>query len=199
MPTIDAPNEKHTQELFITAQANEVTLSNGKLVSITKNADGTHTDYWQQTLPHAPYLTMMAIGEFNITKRKWRDSVEVSYYLEKDYHQYADLIFGPTAEMLECFSQRLGVDYPWYKFSQIIVRDYVSGAMENTTAVIHGEFVQHDRREHFDNDQEDIIAHEMFHHWFGDLTTAESWSNLPLNESLLLMANIFGTNGNMVP
>jgi len=183
MPTIDAPNEKHTQEIFITAQANEVTLSNGKLISIFKNADGTHTDYWKQSLPHAPYLTMMAIGEFNITKHKWRDSIEVSYYLEKDYAKHADLIFGPTAEMLTCFSERLGVDYPWEKFSQIIVRDYVSGAMENTTAVIHGEFVQHDEREHYDNDQEDIIAHEMFHHWFGDLTTAESWSNLPLNES----------------
>ena len=183
MPTIDAPNEKHTQEIFITAQANEVTLSNGKLISIFKNADGTHTDYWKQSLPHAPYLTMMAIGEFNITKHKWRDSIEVSYYLEKDYAKHADLIFGPTAEMLTCFSERLGVVYPWEKFSQIIVRDYVSGAMENTTAVIHGEFVQHDEREHYDNDQEDIIAHEMFHHWFGDLTTAESWSNLPLNES----------------
>lgn len=183
MPTIDAPNEKHTQEMFITAQANEVTLSNGKLISIFKNADGTHTDYWKQSLPHAPYLTMMAIGEFNITKHKWRDSIEVSYYLEKDYAKHADLIFGPTAEMLTCFSERLGVNYPWEKFSQIIVRDYVSGAMENTTAVIHGEFVQHDEREHYDNDQEDIIAHEMFHHWFGDLTTAESWSNLPLNES----------------
>jgi aminopeptidase N len=183
MPTIDAPNEKHTQEIFITAQANEVTLSNGKLISVLKNADGAHTDYWKQSLPHAPYLTMMAIGEFNITKHKWRDSIEVSYYLEKDYAKYADLIFGPTAEMLTCFSERLGVNYPWEKFSQIIVRDYVSGAMENTTAVIHGEFVQHDEREHYDNDQEDIIAHEMFHHWFGDLTTAESWSNLPLNES----------------
>ena len=183
MPTIDAPNEKHTQELFITAQANEVTLSNGKLISIVKNANGTHTDYWKQSLPHAPYLTMMAIGEFNIIKHKWRDSIEVSYYLEKDFAKHADLIFGPTAEMLTCFSERLGVDYPWEKFSQIIIRDYVSGAMENTTAVIHGEFVQHDEREHYDNDQEDIIAHEMFHHWFGDLTTAESWSNLPLNES----------------
>ena len=183
MPTIDAPNEKHTQEIFITAQANEVTLSNGKLISIFKNADGTHTDYWKQPLPHAPYLTMMAIGEFNITKHKWHDSIEVSYYLEKDFAKHADLIFGPTAEMLTCFSERLGVDYPWEKFSQIIVRDYVSGAMENTTAVIHGEFVQHDEREHYDNDQEDIIAHEMYHHWFGDLTTAESWSNLPLNES----------------
>jgi aminopeptidase N len=183
MPTIDAPNEKHTQEIFITAQANEVTLSNGKLISVSKNADGTHTDYWKQPLPHAPYLTMMAIGEFNITKHKWHDSIEVSYYLEKDFAKHADLIFGPTTEMLTCFSERLGVDYPWEKFSQIIVRDYVSGAMENTTAVIHGEFVQHDEREHYDNDQEDIIAHEMFHHWFGDLTTAESWSNLPLNES----------------
>ncbi|MES2726862.1 MAG: M1 family aminopeptidase [Bacteroidota bacterium] len=183
MPTIDAPNEKHTQELWITAQANEVTLSNGKLISVTQNTDGTHTDYWKQTLPHAPYLTMMAIGEFAITKHKWHDSVEVSYYLEKDYHPYADLIFGPTKEMLTCFSQKLGVDYPWEKFSQIIVRDFVSGAMENTSAVLHGEFVQHDAREHLDNDQEDIIAHEMFHHWFGDLTTAESWSNLPLNES----------------
>ena len=183
MPTIDAPNEKHTQEIFITAQANEVTLSNGKLISIFKNADGTHTDYWKQPLPHAPYLTMMAIGEFNITKHKWHDSIEVSYYLEKDFAKHADLIFGPTAEMLTCFSERLGVDYPWEKFSQIIVRDYVSGAMENTSAVIHGEFVQHDEREHYDNDQEDIIAHEMYHHWFGDLTTAESWSNLPLNES----------------
>jgi len=183
MPTIDAPNQKHTQELYITAQANEVTLSNGKLISITKNADGTHTDYWKQTLPHAPYLTMMAIGEFNITKHNWHDSIEVSYYLEKEYAQYANLIFGPTKEMLDCFSKKLGVDYPWEKFSQIIVRDFVSGAMENTSAVLHGEYVQHDNREHLDNNHEDVIAHEMFHHWFGDLTTAESWSNLPLNES----------------
>ncbi len=183
MPTIDAPNQKHTQELYITAQANEVTLSNGKLISITKNADGTHTDYWKQTLPHAPYLTMMAIGEFNITKHNWHDSIEVSYYLEKEYAQFANLIFGPTKEMLDCFSRKLGVDYPWEKFSQIIVRDFVSGAMENTSAVLHGEYVQHDNREHLDNNHEDVIAHEMFHHWFGDLTTAESWSNLPLNES----------------
>jgi aminopeptidase N len=29
----------------------------------------------------------------------------------------------------------------------------------------------------------DVIAHELFHQWFGDLVTCESWSNLPLNES----------------
>ena len=77
----------------------------------------------------------------------------------------------------------MGVNYPWDKYSQIIVRDYVSGAMENTSAVIHGEFVYADERKYLDETHEDIIAHELFHHWFGDLVTCESWAQLPLNES----------------
>jgi aminopeptidase N len=85
--------------------------------------------------------------------------------------------------MLEFFSNRLGVDYPWEKYSQVIVRDYVSGAMENTTAVVHGDFFNQTAREMLDGDNESTVAHELFHHWFGDLVTCESWSNLPLNES----------------
>ena len=85
-------------------------------------------------------------------------------------------------EMMEFYSQLLGFDYPWEKYSQIIVRDYVSGAMENTSAVIHGEFVYSDEREFLDDPNEMIVAHELFHHWFGDWVTCESWPNLPLNE-----------------
>lgn len=182
-PTIDKPNEKMTQEIYLTVDNTDVTLSNGELMYSKSNGDGTRTDYWKQTLPHAPYLAMIAIGEFIETKDYWRDSIEVNYYLEKAYAPYAKMIFGSTPEMMECFSKRLGVDYPWQKFSQIVVRDFVSGAMENTSAVIHFELVQHDSREHLDNPWEDIIAHELFHHWFGDLVTCESWSNIPLNES----------------
>ncbi len=182
-PTIDYPNEKMTQEIYLTVDQSDITLSNGILLYSKENPDGTRTDYWSQTLPHAPYLTMIAVGEFTETKDMWRDSVEVNYYLEKKYSPYANLIFGKTPEMMECFSKRLGVAYPWEKFSQIVVRDFVSGAMENTSAVIHFEPVQHDSREHLDNTWEDIIAHELFHHWFGDLVTCESWSNISLNES----------------
>jgi aminopeptidase N len=97
---------------------------------------------------------------------------------------YANDIFGLTPEMLDFYSKILGVDYPWDKYSQVVVRDYVSGAMENTTAVIHGEFVHQTKRELIDGSAgEDVIAHELFHHWFGDLVTCESWANLPLNES----------------
>ena len=182
-PTIDYPNERMTQELYLTVDAADITLSNGLLVYSKNNSNNTRTDYWSQKLPAAPYLTMIAIGEFAETRDFWRDSIEVNYYLEKAYQPYANLIFGSTPEMMECFSKRLGVDYPWEKFSQIVVRDFVSGAMENTSAVVHFDLVQHDSREHLDNPWEDIIAHELFHHWFGDLVTCESWSNIPLNES----------------
>jgi len=182
-PVIDKPNQKITQEIYITVENTETTLSNGELIWSKENNNGTRTDYWKQNLPHAPYLVMMAIGEFNVTKDYWRDNVEVNYYLEKEYHPYAKLIFGKTPKMMECFSKRLGVDYPWEKYSQVVVRDFVSGAMENTSAVIHYDAVQHNYREHLDNTHEDIIAHELFHHWFGDLVTCESWNNISLNES----------------
>lgn len=181
-PTIDSPTEKTTQEIYITVDKKYLTLSNGKLVSQKDNGNGTRTDYWKQDLQHSPYLFMMAVGEFAVIKDKWRGK-EVNYYVEKDYEPYAKQIFGNTPEMLDFFSNKLGVDYPWDKYSQIVVRDYVSGAMENTTATIHGEFLQRNDRELLDETNEGIIAHELFHHWFGDLVTCESWSNLPLNES----------------
>ena len=77
-----------------------------------------------------------------------------------------------------------GVEYPWAKYSQITGRDYVSGAMENTTATLHTDALQQDARELVDGNKfEEYVAHELFHQWFGDLVTTESWSNLTVNES----------------
>ncbi|MCC7507235.1 MAG: DUF3458 domain-containing protein [Saprospiraceae bacterium] len=182
-PTVDKPNERCTQEMYLTVDDQYTTLSNGLLLSSKKNADGTRTDYWKMDKPHAPYLFMMAIGEFSVVKDKWRN-MEVNYYVEPKYEPYAKDIYPHTPEMLEFFSQKLGYDYPWPKYSQVIVRDYVSGAMENTTGVIFGDFMQKTSRELLDDHwlNEKVVAHEMFHHWFGDLITCESWANLTLNE-----------------
>jgi aminopeptidase N len=181
-PTIDSPNERTTQEMFITVDTNFAVLSNGKFISSKNNLNGTKTVYWKQDLPHAPYLFMMAIGEYAVVNDKWHN-MEVDYYVEPSYKQFAKNIFGNTPEMLEFFSNKLGYKYPWAKYSQVVVRDYVSGAMENTTATIFMEALQSDDRALADENWESIIAHELFHHWFGDLVTCESWSNLPLNES----------------
>jgi aminopeptidase N len=186
-PTIDAPNAKTSQEILITVEDKYLTLSNGKMISSKKNADGTRTDHWKQDLPHAPYLFMMAVGEFKVVKDTYTrpdgSKMEVNYYVEPEYEQYAKSIFGETPRMIGFFSKVLGVEYPWDKYHQIVVRDYVSGAMENTGAVIFGDFVYKTDRELLDANDQSTIAHELFHHWFGDLVTCESWANLPLNES----------------
>ncbi|MDF2193739.1 M1 family metallopeptidase [Paraflavitalea sp. CAU 1676] len=183
VPTIDKPNQKTTQETIMTVPDKYVTLSNGKLVSSKKNADGTRTDSWNMDLPHAPYLFFMGVGEYAVIKDSYKGK-EVSYYVEKEYGPVAKRIFGHTPEMMAFFSKITGVDYPWAKYAQIVGRDYVSGAMENTTATLHQESAQQDARELVDgNGWESTIAHELFHHWFGDYVTSESWSNLTLNES----------------
>ncbi|AMR26936.1 peptidase M1 [Hymenobacter psoromatis] len=184
-PTIDRPNQKTTEEIAMTVPAKYVTLSNGRLVSQKPAGPGLRTDTWKMDLPHAPYLFMMAVGDFKIYKDTWRGK-EVNYYLEPKYAPFAKQIFGNTPDMLEFFSSRLGVEFPWNKYSQIVARDYVSGAMENTTATLHGEQVQLDDRELLDREYEaeSVIAHELFHQWFGDYVTAESWSNITVNESM---------------
>lgn len=181
-PTIESGSERHSQEISITVDKKWVTLSNGRLVYSTTNTDGTRTDYWKQELSHTPYLTLLAGGDFSVYKDKWRD-LEVNYYMEPKYAPYAKQIFGNTPEMIEFYSNKLGFTYPWDKYSQIVVREFVSGAMENTGAVTFYDGMNMTDRELLDGNNEDIIAHELFHHWFGDLLTCESWPNLPLNES----------------
>ena len=183
MPTIDKSNQKSTEEIYMTVPAKYVTLSNGLLKSQVKNADGTRTDYWKMDLPHAPYLFFMGVGDFAIVKDRYKEK-EVTYYVERKYEPYARKIFGNTPEMMKFFSNKLGVEFPWAKYAQMVGRDYVSGAMENTTATLHQESAYQNARQLVDgNGWEETIAHELFHQWFGDLVTAESWSNLTVNES----------------
>jgi aminopeptidase N len=183
IPTIDKPNQKTTNEFNITVPDKFKTLSNGLLIKQKKNKDGSRTDTWKMDLPHAPYLMMMAAGEFSIIKDTYKGK-EVSYYVEPEYAAVARKIFGLTPEMIALYSRLTGVDYPWQKYSQVVVRDYVSGAMENTTATVHGSGAQQDARQLIDGNQwEDVISHELFHMWFGDYVTTESWGNLTINES----------------
>ncbi|MGR3856502.1 M1 family metallopeptidase [Chryseobacterium indologenes] len=182
-PTIDKPNQKTTQEIYMTVPDKYVTLSNGLMKDSKKESNGLRTDHWVMDKRHSTYLFFMGVGEYAIVKDKWKN-IPVDYYIEKEYEPYAKQIYGNTPEMIDFFSKKLNYDYPWAKYAQISGRDYVSGAMENTTATLHGgDILQKPGQLIDENTWEDTIAHELFHHWFGDLVTAESWSNLTVNES----------------
>jgi len=182
-PTIDKPNQKTTQEIYMTVPDKYVTLSNGLMKDSKKESNGLRTDHWVMDKRHSTYLFFMGVGEYAVVKDKWKN-IPVDYYIEKEYEPYAKQIYGNTPEMIDFFSKRLNYDYPWAKYAQISGRNYVSGAMENTTATLHGSDILQKPGQLIDeNTWEDTIAHELFHHWFGDLVTAESWSNLTVNES----------------
>ena len=135
-PTIDAPNQKTSEKIILHCPSKYKSISNGALISSKAENDSTRIDIWEQIKPHSPYLFALVIGDFSETKDTWRGK-EVNYYLEPEYAAYSKLVFGNTPEMLEFYSNILQVPYPWDKFHQVVVRDFVSGAMENTGCVIH--------------------------------------------------------------
>jgi len=187
-PTIDQPNQKCTDEISLTVPAQYVTLSNGRLATQVKHPDGTRTDTWKMELPHSPYLMMVAVGDFKVVKDSWHGKA-VDYYLEPQYVANAKAIFGDTPEAMTFFSKILGVDFPWNKYAQIRVRDF-NGGMENTTATEFNEDGQSSPRELADLPYQSGNVYELFHQWFGDYVTCESWSNLALNESFADLGEI---------
>jgi len=182
LPTIDAPNEKMTHDIFITVADSLQTIANGEFMMSSQEGNGMRTDHWKMEKPHAPYLVAMVIGQFYVEKDEWND-IPVNYYVDAKYQNSTHAIFSNTPEMIEFFSTKLRYPYPWPKYDQVVVDDFVSGAMENTTITVHGDMLKLDSRELLDHDYEDVISHELFHHWFGDLVTCEAWGQLPLNES----------------
>jgi len=186
-PTLDDTRQKHKQEIMLTVPDSLTTLSNGLLTfsEAAKSANGVkmRTDYWRQDLPHSPYLTMVAAGKWVTFKDKWRGK-EVTYHVEPYYAPMARKVFGRTPQMIEFFSTKLGVPFAWDKYAQVVVRDFPSGAMENTSAVTNYEGIMKGPRELREKNSDDIICHELFHHWFGDLVTTMDWSDLVVNEGM---------------
>ncbi|MFC5625996.1 M1 family metallopeptidase [Algoriphagus winogradskyi] len=180
-PTIDSPNDKFTQLIKLTVADSLVSVGNGELIRQDNLGNGLRKDYWEMKLPHSAYLSAFAIGDFGKIEANW-ENVPLGYFVEKGYEKGAEKVFKNTPEMIDFFSELLGVRYPWPKYDQVVVRDFVSGAMENTTVSIFMEELRLTAREAIDSEMDYIIAHELFHQWFGDYVTMESWANLTLNE-----------------
>ncbi len=180
IPCFDRPAIRQSSELVVTvAEGNEV-LSNGKLLS-KKIDPSTHTTtfHWKQEKPHPSYLISMVVGPFAIVEDRWRDK-PVLYYVPPDRKGDAMRTFSRTPEMMELFSRKFGVDYPWEKYAQVVAEQF-GGGMENTSATTLGDCLL-DERSALDRDSDGLISHELGHQWWGDLVTCRDWAHIWLNE-----------------
>ncbi|HNL83944.1 MAG TPA: M1 family aminopeptidase [Chitinophagales bacterium] len=191
-PTIDATNQKTTEELYVTIDKKLTSISNGLLVSSKDNGNGTKTDYWKQDKPHSPYLFFLEIGNFVKWQTSWHGK-EVSAYTFPKYKESLPDIYKNLPEMMDYLLSVLNYEYPWDKLTNVVANDYTAGAMENTSAIIYYDKMLCTKQDLLDENFDWIIMHELFHQWFGDLVTCESWSNLTLNESMADYSEVLWT------
>lgn len=181
-PCHDYPNVRCSTEMIVTVPAPLLAVSNGRLVETRTSPDGQFITYhWLQQRPHVAYLVTLVIGEFDVVRDRWGD-IPVEYYVPPGTAEDARATFQRTPDMIEFFSRRLGVEYPWDKYAQLVVENFVSGGMENTSATTLLESAVLDERARLDNDMDGLIAHELGHQWYGDLLTCKSWAHIWLNE-----------------
>jgi aminopeptidase N len=183
LPTYDYPNDRLTTETILTVPSDWLTVSNGKLVGTVDAAGGMKTWTWRESQPSSTYLFAVVAGELAEVKDTWRN-MPVTYYAPKDRGDRLTINYSRTPAMIEFFSKKLGVDYPWEKYAQSMVDDFVAGGMENSSATTNtASSLRHPKLvPEYPMDFDGLISHELGHQWFGDLVTTKDWGNIWLNE-----------------
>lgn len=182
LPMYDYPNDRATSEVNATIPAGWKLLSNGALRSTTANSDGTTTWHWSQTKDHAGYLIMLAAGDYLVT-HDTVDGIPLEYWSYPDMPDRVRPTFARTPDVMRYLVNLLGVPYPWEKYGQVMIADFMYGGMENTTATTLNDYALVDERGLIDYNPDELIAHEAAHQWFGDLVTNRSWAHLWIHES----------------
>jgi aminopeptidase N len=182
-PCLDYPHEKQRTSTTIVVPKGMFALGNGELVE-RKDAGDTTTFRYRQDVPHSTYLMTMVAGPFvEVAQGKaGKNGVPVFYYVLPGRESEGERSFGKTPQMIEHFEKRLGTPYPYARYSQIAVGDFIFGGMENTSATTQTDRTLHDETAHLDFSSDPLVSHELAHQWFGDLLTCRDWSHAWLNE-----------------
>jgi aminopeptidase N len=183
IPIYDYPNDRLTTETILTVPASWLTIANGKLISVTDSAKGMKTWTWREAVLSSTYLITVVAGQLDELKDTWRGML-VPYYAPKGRGDRLKVNYSNTPAMLKLFSEKFGVDYPWEKYAQVMVDDFVAGGMENSSATTNtsSSLVHPKLAAEYAGGQDDLISHELMHQWFGDLVTCKDWGNIWLNE-----------------
>ena len=180
-PCWDYPNDMATSEIIATVPEGQVVVSNGKLVREI-HSDGKATYDWVESIPHSSYLVSLAIGPW----RRFTDMYEdkpVDYYAPQTVDEATvRRSFHLTPDMIGFFSRATGVNYPYEKYDQVVVQNYMFGGQENVTATTLTDSTLHDQRADLDYPSTDLVSHELGQHWFGDYVQARDWADIWLNE-----------------
>ncbi len=192
-PCFDYPGQLATSELCVRLPKHLMAISNGELVQ-DETEDKTRVVRWQQKQVHPSYLMALAVGDFLEVRDDWRGK-PVTYYVDRRWNEEnVRLTMGKTPQMIEFFSNTYGYDYPFPKYAQACVADFIFGGMENTSITLLTDRCLLDTRAALDNrNSESLVAHELAHQWFGDLVVIKHWSHAWIKEGAATYAEVLWT------
>ncbi|WP_107667329.1 M1 family metallopeptidase [Cyanothece sp. BG0011] len=191
-PCFDYPGQLATSEIKVKVPNNFMAISNGELIN--QETVGEETIYhWSQKQVHPTYLMTLAVGEFSEIKDEWKE-IPVNYYVEKGKEEEAKLSMGKTPQMIDYFSAKFGYDYPYPKYAQVCVNDFIFGGMENTSTTLLTDRCLVDEKALNDRPfTESLVAHELAHQWFGDLVVIKHWSHAWIKEGMASYSEVLWT------
>ena len=192
-PCFDYPGQLATSEIRVRVPKNLIAISNGELVKTQEGKD-FKIFHWHQKQVHPTYLMTLAVGDFAELRDEWNGK-PVTYYVEKGKEAEARISMGKTPRMIEFFSEKYGYAYPFPKYAQVCVDDFIFGGMENTSTTLLTDRCLIDERAAIDNrNTESLVAHELAHQWFGDLVVIKHWSHAWLKEGMASYSEVMWTD-----
>jgi aminopeptidase N len=181
-PCFDAPNERSSTEIVCRVPRGMTVVSNGRLTEepSSRGKDLAAFHYLQEK-SHPAYLICLVAGKLaKIEDRAGR--VPLAFYTQPSLAAHARSAFDETAQMIAFFEEEIGVPYPWEKYDQATISDFMWGGMENTTLTTLTQRALAEPASENIQESRNLVAHELAHQWFGDYVTCKDWSHLWLNE-----------------
>ncbi|MFY7796576.1 MAG: M1 family metallopeptidase, partial [Bacteroidia bacterium] len=200
IPMIDDRSDKYITETVVTHDSKHQVLSNGTLKSKKVNKDGTTTWHYALNQPHAGYLLMLGIGNYAVKNSKTALGTPIQFWYYPEHPEKVEPTSRYSEQIIDFLATETGIPYPWISYSQVMVQDFLYGAMENTSATTFGDFFWVDKRGFQDRNYVVVNAHEATHQWFGDFITGRHAGEQWLQESFatfypgLFVGSVYGND-----
>lgn len=189
-PCFDEPEYKVPLRLSVDVPAAHLATANAPVESETALRDnpGHKRVVFRPTPPLPTYLWALAVGPFGVVPAGKGGSRGVPLRIltlrgREAEGRYAAQVTAPLIDLLERYT---GVPFPYDKLDQVAVPNQ-SHAMENPGLITYGiRLIQWRPEEETVGVRRrfaQVCAHELAHHWTGDLVTLKFWDDLWLNES----------------